>query len=186
MQNYSFINEPKKFTVTNDSVTITTEPKTDYFNKTHYNFEVTNGPAYVTTATKNFTYTVRAQFKYQAQYDQAQIFMFIDENNWVKAGLEGSIDFKQIGAVVTQSGYSDWSSFDFDPKCEQVILRLHRKGDDFKIEFKTDNMDWTQLRIFHMTNVQETVKIGVMACSPSQSSFDAKFDQFKLEELLWK
>ncbi|CAL5970861.1 Conserved_hypothetical protein [Hexamita inflata] len=187
MQNYSFINEPKSHAVTSTSVTIKTEPKTDYFNKTYFNMEMSNAPAYVMSVKNDFTYTVRTHQRFSAPYDQAQLFMFVDNNNWVKAGLEGGPEFQQIGAVVTQFGYSDWSTFDYDPKCDSVTIRAHRKGNDFKIEFKTEQMkEWIALRIFHMHNATEEIKIGVMACSPFAGSFEAKFDQFKLEELQWK
>ena len=53
--------------------------------------------------------------------------------------------------------------------------RLSRSGQDFLIENSGDGAVYKQMRIFHMHKAIQTTNIGIYACSPLKSSFDAVF-----------
>ena len=74
---------------------------------------------------------------YKGKFDQAGIFLYSDEENWIKAGVEFSDGFPQVGAVVTRN-LSDWS---VAPVPEwmgnEVTIRVSRSGDALTIRAKT-------------------------------------------------
>jgi len=42
------------------------------------------------------------------------------------------------------------------------------------------------MRIFHLFEGGEEINLGILACSPSKSSFKAVFTEMKMSECLWK
>ena len=118
----------------------------------------------------DFTIEVNISKHYQKLYDQAGLFLFIDNENWVKCGIEHVDTVQQIGGVVTQFGFSDWSSYNIPANINIFGLRMHKRGQDIKLEASINN-EWIQLRMFHLLK-EGDVKVGVMACSPLDSQFE--------------
>jgi regulation of enolase protein 1 (concanavalin A-like superfamily) len=63
--------------------------------------------------------------------------------------------------------------------------RLNRLGQDFYIENSTDGKTYRQMRMLHLHKVSEKVQIGVYACSPLKSDFNAVFSEFGTGPCLW-
>lgn len=196
-----WINPPQEFTVGPSEVTLQTEPGTDFWQRTFYGFRNNNAPALVFDRSDNFTFSVRIECEYTTLFDQAGIVVWIDENNWIKASLEyENEEFSRLGAVVTNSGYSDWSTRN-SPAVPRIEFRVSRRGPDFLIEARTDTQ-WEQLRIAHLGALGETtsqtgstpsaelpagpsVGVGIYACSPGDSHFEATFKQWELSPTMW-
>ena len=56
------------------------------------------------------TITTSFTLKPKEQFDQAGIMVIVNENVWVKAGIEYTDGFPNLSCVVTNDGYSDWST----------------------------------------------------------------------------
>ena len=198
----NWLNPPKSFVVTEQSVQIITDPNTDFWQRSYYGFRNDNAPALLLESDRNFTLTAKASFSYQTQFDQCGLVIYLDSENWFKASIEyENEDFSRLGSVVTNHGYSDWATTDV-PTATAVWYRLSRRGPDFLIESSPDGQAFRQMRIFHLHALGETtaemgqlnqpaptklpVRFGLYACSPLDSSFTAVFDSFKLENCLWK
>lgn len=192
---------PKSSEVTETYVKIITDPGTDFWQRSYYGFRNDNAPALLFESPVNFTFTARAAFEYQNQYDQCGLIIYLDSENWFKASIEYENDeFARLGSVVTNLGYSDWATTDI-PTPTAMWYRLSRRGPDFLIESSLTGTDFNQMRVFHLHNLGETtaemgklnppappaqpVSFGVYACSPLQSTFTARFDSFKIEECTW-
>ena len=182
-----WIRAPKQFNVTEDKVTIVTEPCTDLWQRTYYHFRNDNAPVLQTqTNEKYFSFVVKTDFNTKVRYDQSGIIMYLDSENWIKASMEFENDkIQRLGCVVTNSGYSDWSSCDVDASIKSVWFRLSRREDDFCIENSFDGINFKQMRICHMFNVKDTVPFGIYACSAENSSFEATFTGMELTECKW-
>jgi uncharacterized protein len=107
---------------------------TDFWQRTHYGFQADNGHFLFTEEPADFTLRVFVQFRPQHQYDQAGLMVRLSPDCWLKT----SIEFEpgrpsRLGAVVTNHGYSDWSTQDFDPARDTVHFRVARTGDDYLI-----------------------------------------------------
>ena len=197
----NWINEPENYELTRESISITTEPGTDFWQRSYYGFRNDNAPALLTESDDNFTFTAKASFNYNALFDQCGLAIYLDSDNWFKASIEyENNEYSRLGSVVTNLGYSDWATTDVTLP-DHIWYRLHRRGPDFLIESSLDGERFNQMRIFHLHKLGETteemgkcnppqparhkVNFGVYACSPLNSSFTAKFQEIKLEECQW-
>ena len=197
----TWIYEPRNYEVRAESVSITTEPETDFWQRSYYGFRNDNAPALQLESSENFTFTAKACFEYKTRFDQCGLLIYLDSENWFKASIEYENEgFSRLGSVVTNLGYSDWATTDI-PLPSQIWYRLSRRGPDFLIESSPDGEKYKQMRIFHLHKLGETteemakchpphspqnaVKFGVYACSPLVSSFTATFSDMNLEACQW-
>jgi regulation of enolase protein 1 (concanavalin A-like superfamily) len=197
-----WLNPPTTFEISPQAVTLTTDPNTDFWQRSYYGFRNDNAHALLLDHAENFTFTVKVSFDYQGRYDQCGLVVYIDSENWVKASVElETPEFSRLGSVVTNLGYSDWATTDI-PTPTSMWYRLSRRGPDFLLEASPSGEDFRQMRIFHLHNLGETtaemgkldppmpprqaVPFGLYACSPLQASFTARFEHFKLESCTWK
>ena len=200
--NASWIHRPKKAAVGVDAVTITTEAGTDLWQRSYYGFRNDNAPGLLVEREDNFSLTVRAFFSYRVRFDQCGLLIYLDSDNWFKASIEyESKEVSRLGSVVTNQGYSDWATQDI-ATCSLIWYRLSRRGPDFLAESSADGTTFSQMRVFHLhalgdTNPDEAaldepptrervVNVGIYACSPGQSSFEARFDHVSFEPCVWK
>ena len=134
-----------------------------------------------------FSFTVKTSFAdSHHRFDQCGIVMYLDSDNWLKASMEYENEqIQRLGSVVTNNGYSDWSSVDVDASIKSVWFRLSRRDDDFCIENSTDGKNFKQMRICHMFNVKNKIQFGIYACSAENSSFRAVFTDMEITECKW-
>lgn len=197
-----WINAPRKFALTESTLALTTDPETDFWQRTYYGFQNDNAPAFLFEEPDNFTFTAKVDFQYQALFDQAGIIVYLDQDNWCKASAEFEKEnLYRLGSVVTNFGHSDWATTDIE-STQSLTYRLSRRGPDFLIEVSFDNRVFHQMRILHLHCLGDTsqkmgaanppvsatnsVKFGLYACSPTNSSFTATFSDIKLQECIWK
>lgn len=200
LQYATWLNPPQNCEITAEAITLRTEPRTDFWQRTFYGFAAANAPAALVRIDANVTFTVRVSADYRQRYDQAGVLLWLDEQNWFKASIEyENADGGRLGSVLTTAGQSDWATRDIGP-VEHIWFRLSRRGPDFLLEAKTQQ--WEQLRVFHVAALGATdpawgrlpaadvpaasVGLGVYACSPEQSSFTARFDELTLEASGWE
>ena len=178
---------PKQYTIMEDKLEMITEPFTDLWQRTYYHFRNDNAPVLqMETEEKYFSFVVKTEFDTNVRYDQSGIVMYLDSENWLKASMEYENEqIQRLGCVVTNNGYSDWSSVDVDATIKSVWLRLSRRDDDFCVENSTDGVNFKQMRICHMFNVKDTIQVGIYACSAENSSFKATFTNMEITECKW-
>lgn len=179
--------KPKNCTVNDDKIEMITEPHTDLWQRTYYHFRNDNAPVLqLETDERYFSFSVKTEIDSKHRYDQAGIVMYLDSENWLKASMEyENEDIQRLGAVVTNNGYSDWSSTDLDASIKSMWFRLSRREDDFCIENSTDGVSYKQMRICHMFNVSDTISFGVYACSAEDSSFKSVFTNMEITDCKW-
>ena len=182
-----WIREPKQYEVTEDRVEIITEPHTDHWQRTCYHFRNDNAPVLqLETGEQFFSFVVKTDFDTKVRYDQSGIVMYLDSDNWLKASMEFENDqIQRLGSVVTNNGYSDWSSVDVDASVKSIWFRFSRREDDFCIENSVDGVNFKQMRICHMFHAKEKINFGIYACSAEDSSFKATFTDMEITECKW-
>eukprot|EP00934_Nitzschia_sp_Nitz4_P008938 Nitzschia sp. Nitz4//scaffold123_size70294//34662//35297//NITZ4_005927-RA/size70294-processed-gene-0.9-mRNA-1//1//CDS//3329534482//8928//frame0 len=197
-----WLNKPKQSEIFPDRVIITTDPETDFWQRSYYGFRNDNAPALQIDQAQNFTFTTKVSFSYKTLFDQCGVIIYLDSSNWFKASIEyENSQFSRLGSVVTNFGYSDWATTDIETP-SSIWYRLSRRGPDFLIESSPDGETFKQMRVFHLHQLGETtatmgqanpplpaetpVSFGLYACSPGQSSFQATFSEFSLEDCQWK
>ena len=179
---------PKSFTRTPDTVTITTEPGTDLWQRTYYGFRNDNAPvAQLSTREEFFSFTVKTEFSSAShRFDQCGVALYLDSENWLKGSIEyENSDFQRLGSVVTNHGYSDWATTDIPASVKSMYYRLSRRKSDFCIECSDDGLHFRQLRICHLWEGAGEIRFGIYACSPENSSFTAVFSEMAVTECKW-
>ena len=188
MNQLKWTRQPKIFTIGDDRIEITTEPGTDLWQRTYYHFRNDNAPVLqMETDEKYFSFVVKTDFTdSHHRFDQCGIVMYLDSENWLKGSVEYENEkFQHLGSVVTNHGYSDWATTAISADIKTMWYRFSRREDDYCIECSQDGEHFTQMRVCHMWEGKETIRFGIYACSPEDSSFRAVFTDMKLMECMW-
>lgn len=182
-----WIREPKNYSITENKIEIVTEPHTDLWQRTYYNFRNDNTPVLqINTDEKYFSFIVKTEFESNHRFDQCGVVMYLDSENWFKCSIEyENEDFQHLGSVVTNSGYSDWATTVIDASIKSMWYRFSRREDDYCIESSIDGIHYSQMRIFHMWKGNGAIQFGIYACSPENSSFKATFTNMEITDCKW-
>ncbi len=179
--------QPAGFTIADDKIEIITTPHTDLWQRTYYHFRNDNAPVLqMETQEQFFSFTVKTEFASKHRFDQCGIVMYLDSENWLKASVEYENErFQHLGSVVTNNGYSDWATTEIDASVKSIWYRFSRREDDYCVECSDDGKVFRQMRICHMEKGKGTIRFGIYACSPEDSSFKATFTNMELTECKW-
>ena len=121
---------------------------TDFWQQTHYDFRADNGHFLFLPVETDFAMITRVEFQPVHQDDQAGLMVRYGPECWMKTSVEHEPDGPaKLGVVVTQQGYSDWSTQDFVAPKRELSLRITRKGDDYAVEASVEATRWTQIRL---------------------------------------
>lgn len=181
--------EPKSYKIDEDKVEIVTAPNTDLWQRTYYHFRNDNAPVFqMETEEKYFSFLVKTEFlESHHRFDQCGVVLYLDSENWLKASIEYENDeFQHLGSVVTNMGYSDWTTTEISARVKSMWYRLSRREDDYCIECSEDGVRFKQMRVCHLRQGAGRIRFGIYACSPENSSFKAVFTHFRLTECQWK
>jgi regulation of enolase protein 1 (concanavalin A-like superfamily) len=177
--------EPARWAVDPDRRCLRVEPEagTDFWQRTHYGFQADNGHFLFTEVAGDFVLTTHVRFRPVHQYDQAGLMVRVSPSCWLKTSVEYEPEGPgQLGAVVTNAGFSDWSTQPFAAGPGEVWLRIRREGDDFVVDALTDGRDWQQIRMGHLHEVAgAAVRCGLYACSPKGAGFVAEFSRLGID-----
>ena len=187
-KNLFWIREADRSDVTDDRITIYTQPKTDLWQRTYYGFQNDSAPVLqMKTSEKYFSFIVKTEFDSKARFDQCGIVVYLDSENWMKASIEYENEqYQRLGSVVTNRGYSDWATTDIDASVKSMWYRLSRRESDYCIECSTDGNTFQQMRICHLWKGDGEISFGIYACSPEEGSFQAEFTNMQVTECMWE
>ena len=187
IQEMKWTREPKNYRITPDRIEIMTEPHTDLWQRTYYHFRNDSAPVLqLTTDEKFFSFVVKTEFESKHRFDQCGVVMYLDSENWLKGSVEYENErFQHLGSVVTNMGYSDWATTAIDASVKSMWYRFSRREDDYCIECSEDGVNYSQIRISHIWKADGTIRFGVYACSPEDSSFKATFTNMEITECKW-
>ena len=187
INDFFWTREPESYTATDEKVEIVTKLHTDLWQRTYYHFRNDNAPVFqMETEEKYFSFTVKTAFESKHRFDQCGVVMYLDSENWLKASIEYENEqFQHLGSVVTNHGYSDWATTVIDASVRTMWYRLSRREDDYRIECSEDGETFRQMRVCHLWEGGGTVRFGIYACSPEDSSFRAEFTDLDLSGCKW-
>ena len=179
--------KPADYTISSDRIEIVTVHYTDLWQRTYYHFRNDNAPVLqMEMDNQFFSFVVKTEFESKNRFDQCGVVIYLDSENWIKGSIEyENEDFQHLGSVVTNNGYSDWATTEIDANIKSMWYRLSRREDDYCIESSEDGVTFKQMRICHMWNGAGTIRFGIYACSPENSSFKAIFTNMEITECKW-
>ena len=107
-----WLNEPTIWKIDGDRIIVTSDPKTDFWCRTHSSRILDNGHFLFQTVKGDFKTEVRVAGEFNTLYDQAGLMMRLDAMHWIKCGIELANGIRNVSAVVTRE-WSDWSIIAF-------------------------------------------------------------------------
>lgn len=158
---------------------VETAAGTDFWQGTHYGFRVDNGHFLGAACAGDFVLETRVSAEPVHQYDQAGVMVRLSPGCWLKTSVEFEPGHpSRLGAVVTNAGWSDWSTQDVDAEAgRHAAFRVTRTGADYLVEAALQPAGrWTQIRLgrLHADDGGE-VMAGIYCCSPKAAGFRATF-----------
>lgn len=182
IQGFQWLHEPKTWSVTEKGLLIAPDKGSDFWQRTHYGFRNDNAHFFYKEIEGDFEMYAAVSFDGKHRYDQAGLCVRLDEDNWIKTSAEYETEkFSHLGAVVTNLGYSDWSTQEIPADIKRLEYKIVRKGQDFEVYARFGGKDFQQIRIAHLHKNESKVKAGMYACSPTEGGYSALFTRFELK-----
>ncbi len=181
MNKMQWFNQPKIWSIENDSITMFVTPQTDYWRITHYGFTVDDGPFLYETAGGEFEVKVKITGEYKTRFDQMGLMLRIDEKTWIKAGVEFVNDKINVSSVVTIER-SDWSVIELNDIPNYLWIKAIRRLDAVEIFYSFDDSTYTMIRLAYFP-ANKPVMVGMTAASPDGDGFNAIFEHFEIKHL---
>lgn len=176
-----WFNEPEKWEVKNKTLNMEVTPKSDYWRVSHYGFTVDDAPFYYATYGGEFEVKVKITGNYKTRFDQMGLMLRIDNERWIKAGVEFVDNKFNISAVVTDKK-SDWSVLQLEKTPSFVWIKAVRRLDAVEFFYSLDDKNYIMIRNAPFQD-NIPVMVGLMAASPDGDGFNAKFENFKVTQL---
>ncbi len=184
-----WLNPPPRWEVDPEDHTLVIYPggKTDFWQQTHYRFRADNGHLLCAQISGDWELSTSLVMKPRHQYDQAGLMVRVSPACWLKTSIEYECEEPaQLGVVVTNHGFSDWSTQNFSLNGQLLHFRLLKHRSDYMVFFADGNNDekvsWQRLRITHLHHRPfASVLCGIYCCSPREEGFEARFFHFTLQ-----
>lgn len=162
MNNMEWLNEPGTWEFNNNKLIMEVTPQTDYWRITHYDFTVDDGPFYYSQHGGEFEATVKISGEYKNRFDQMGLMFRIDEENWIKTGIE-YVDGKYNYSTVITNKYSSWNVIELGEKLNAVWIKAIRRMDAIEISYSLDGVKFTMSNLAYFPekrNAMVGMKVG--------------------------
>ncbi|MEY8758908.1 DUF1349 domain-containing protein [Chryseobacterium tongliaoense] len=181
LEKMTWFNEPEKWEIKNNSLSMFVTPQSDYWRISHYGFTVDDAPFYYTTYGGEFEAKVKITGNYKARFDQMGLMLRIDKDHYIKAGVEFVDGKYNLSTVVTHTT-SDWSVITLDKTPPAVWIKAVRRLDAVEVFYSFDDKNYIMMRNAHLQD-NTPVMVGLMAACPDGNGFNAVFENFKVKHL---
>ena len=171
---------PVSLTVKDDFLIAEAAEGSDWWRTTSYGFIHDDGHALLRDFPQDSSMEVSFILNFSEQFDQCGVLIRSDEENWIKAAVEFSDGYPQLGAVVTQTR-SDWSTGRVPEWIgKEVTVRVSRKGDALTVRAKADE-DFRLVRVAPFDS-RRSWKAGPMLCAPTRAGFVSTITSWRVGE----
>lgn len=114
---------------------------------------------------------------WSGQFDQAGLFVQVDDEQWVKAGVEFADGHLGLGAVVTD-GRSDWSiGFVDEWLGDEITIRVSRWEDALLVRARTADEGWRLVRVAPLDG-DLPASAGPLLAAPTRAGLTVTFTRW--------
>ncbi|MGN6426212.1 MAG: DUF1349 domain-containing protein [Leifsonia sp.] len=157
-----------------DGLLVTAAEGSDAWRTTAYGFVHDTEHALLAPLEPGTAMEVTFTGDFSAEFDQAGMFVRVDDENWTKAGVEFADGALQLGAVVTHR-FSDWSVAPVpDWAGRPITVRVSRAGDAIIVRARAGEEPFRLVRIAHLAP-EAAATAGPMVCAPSRAGLTVRF-----------
>lgn len=180
-----WLNEPQQWSVdAAGDLSIVTGKGSDFWRETHYGFTRDSGHFLGFPAPAAFTAQLRVRGNYEELYDQAGIMVRVDEQRWVKAGIELSDGRAMLSNVLTD-GKSDWATGPYEHDARDFWIRATVADGVLRLQVSSDAKTWPLVRLAPFP-VASAYQVGPMACTPERDGLHIRFSDLAITAPLGK
>ncbi|MBP1241105.1 regulation of enolase protein 1 (concanavalin A-like superfamily) [Frigoribacterium sp. PvP120] len=174
----SWTTAPARVEVGDDGMRVTAVEGSDAWRVTSYGFVHDTEHALLAPLEQGTAVEVSFRLDLSAQFDQAGVFVRVDDETWTKAGVERSDGEDGLGAVVTR-GVSDWSLAPVPGwHGREVTVRASRSGDALTVRARVDDEPWRLVRVSPL-DPDAAATAGPMCCAPSRDGLTVHFTAWR-------
>ncbi len=181
LEKMNWSTEPAHWNIDGKTVPMDVTPQSDYWRISRYGFTVDDAAFYWAEYGGEFEAKVKISGDYKVRFDQAGLMLRIDNENYIKAGIEYVDGKYNVSAVVTHHT-SDWSVITLDRPVPYIWIKAVRRLDAVEIFYSFDDKEYIMMRNAWMQD-NIPMKVGVMGACPDGSGFTAKFENFTVKHL---
>ena len=185
MDNFKWMNE-SSVAEDNGKITLMATEKSDFFRNPSVVGEdgitpdsLSNAPFYYTEVTGDFVMKVKVSLDFKDVYDAASIMVMENTQIWAKACFELT-DFGPYAVVSVVTNQLSDDANGCNVESSSVWLQVTRINQAFAFHYSNDGEDFYMMRVFHLP-VSKTIKVGLLAQSPTGSGGERHFEKFSLE-----
>lgn len=184
-QRGTWLNAPKVHRVLQgDVLDVVTDEGTDFWRETHYGFTRDSGHFLGIAAPAAFTCQVRVRARFEQLYDQAGIMIRVDEQHWVKAGIELSDGRAMLSSVLTNAT-SDWATGPYEGDASDFWMRATVEKGVLRLQASRDGNYWPLVGLCPFP-VAAHYLVGPMTCTPEREGLQVQFSNWELGPVLGK
>lgn len=171
-------NPPAGYIDEGHAARVITKEKTDFWRHTFYGFVHDNGHFLSKPVEGDFSAEVTISAKYSALYDQTGLMLRLDEQRWLKAGVEYTDGVTHFSVVIT-NGCSDWSVVSVPEAINGITLRVTKHAEAIRVQYKDRSQKWQMARLGYFPPAP-SLDVGITCCSPERAGFEVRFSDLKI------
>lgn len=160
-----------------DGLDVTAVATSDAWRHTAYGFVHDTEHALTAPLAVGEAMEVSFRAPWTGQFDQAGIFVRLDDEHWVKAGVEYADGHLGLGAVVTDIR-SDWSIGQVDDWREhEITVRVSRWADALIVRARRDDEEWRLVRVAPSDGGADATA-GPFLAAPTRDGLTVRFTRW--------
>ena len=181
IKDFNWLNR-SELKIENNDFYIKATPNSDFFCNPIDGKSSSTAPFLFKEIKGDFLINVLVEPEFTNTYDACSVFIYSDENHWIKTAFEYTdLGIKSIVTVVTDM-YSDDAN-GVEIKENKAYLQVIRKNDIFACHYSEDGVKFKMARLFKLV-VPEIIKVGVSAQSPMGLGQFMKFSNLKITQTI--
>ncbi len=181
LEKMQWFNEPEKWEIKNNTLSMYVTPQSDYWRISHYGFTVDDAPFLYSTYGGEFEVKVKISGDYKVRFDQAGLMLRINHENYIKMGIE-FVDGKYNLSTVVTHKTSDWSIINLEKPVPFIWIKAIRRLDAVEVFYSLDDKNYIMMRNAWLQD-NCPVMVGLMGACPDGNGFNAKFENFSVKHL---
>jgi uncharacterized protein len=172
-------NQPLKYAIQNNILTIIAGPKTDMFRDPNVTYNTDNAPKLLFTADSNFVFSTSIQHSFTNKWDGGAIVLIQDSLNWIKFCFEKDYTgAKRVVSVVTKNISDDCNSVEI--KSNKIFFKIAKAHNVITLYYSENNTKWFLIRHLQF-NTSKQFKVGFLAQSPTGTKCEVTFSNIKYQ-----
>jgi uncharacterized protein len=174
-----WLNEPAQWREDDGVLSVTADGGTDFWRMTGYGYVRDNGHLYGAVLPGDFDLSLRVRGSYADQFDQAGAMVRVDDQYWIKTGIEFFEGKPRFSTVVTLE-HSSWTVADLPQGTDGIVLSISRRGDAVEVRYALDGGQGDLAALAYLPPDREVIA-GAMCAAPEGSGFPVTFDRLVIE-----